>query len=131
MNGTEGCAVITYKTEHPHLAVASSVVWDHNWQIPVYDEGRWVVGIIRSSGGYNYLVLNGEVPTWPKAIATQICNELAQAGAYLGEARDREVNDHNREARCLHAAFELHSAWRGKTDADYEAAGADGHEVTT
>ena len=88
------------------------------------DEGHWVVSVIHSTWGYYQLLLNAELPPWPKTVATQICKVLAEAGAYLGDARDREVNDHNHEAASLHAAFTQFEAWRGRSDADYEANGS-------
>lgn len=119
-----GCTIVRCDTEHPYLVAGSSIYWDENWQIPVFDEGRWVVGVVRSDGLYYRLTLNNEIPSWPKAIAVQICNQLAKDGAYLEDTRDRLENVNNHETRSLDAAFTRFQAWRGRTDADYEANGA-------
>ena len=124
MNGIEGCNIPITRTSHPHLVAGPSLHWDDAWQIHVYDEGHWVVGIIRSDGLYYRLTLNGDIPTWPKAIATQICDQLAKDGAYLDDARDREANHNNHETRSLDAAFTQFQAWRGRSDDDYAANGS-------
>lgn len=123
MNGVEGVSVICFNTAHPYLKVISHVVWDDQWQIPVYDEGRWTVSVLRSDGRVYRLLLNGELATWPIAIAMRICKNLHCLNAYMGDARDRERNDNNHETYSLHWEFANHAQWRGRSDADYEAAG--------
>jgi len=123
MNGIEGVNVVCIDTAHPYLKVASHVVWDKRWQIPVYDVGRWTVSILRSAGKAWRLLLNGELATWPKAIAMRICKSLHCLNAYVGEARDRERNDNTYETYCLYTTFAEYAQWRNRSDADYETAG--------
>lgn len=122
MSNLEGVSVPCNRTAHPNLHITPAVTWDDTWQIPVRQDGQWML-MHSTSQGFWQVRLNGRVYTWPRAIAVRICGDLAMLGAYSGTEHDLANHDNNHTSRCVCEVFARYIQWCDKSDADYEASG--------